>query len=42
MDDFDNEEREGFKVEVKRPNARSKAAPTSSGKKKKQFSNKFG
>jgi len=42
LDDFENEEREGFKVEVKRPNARSKAAPTSSGKKKKQFSNKFG
>lgn len=43
LDDFDNEEREGFKVEVKRPNAKNKNAATSSGKKKKQFhSNKFG
>ena len=42
LDDFENEEREGFKVEVKRPNAK-KAAPNSSGKKnKKNFSNKFG
>ena len=36
------EERESFKVEVKRPNSK-KAAPNSSGKKnKKNFSNKFG
>lgn len=42
LDDFDAEEREGFKVEVKRPNSK-KAAPSSSGKKnKKNFSNKFG
>ena len=42
LDDFEAEEREGFKVEVKRPNSK-KAAPNSSGKKnKKNFSNKFG
>ena len=33
LDDFENEEREGFKVEVKRPK---------SGKKKTNFSTKFG
>jgi len=33
LDDFDNEQKEGFKVEVKRP-GKGKALPTSSGKKK--------
>ena len=35
LDEFDNEEREGFKVEVKRPDRKAnKSQPTSSGKKK--------
>ena len=33
MDDFDQEEKEGFKVEVKRPN-KKKSAPVSSGNRK--------
>jgi len=33
LDDFDQEEKEGFKVEVKRPN-KKKAAPVSSGNRK--------
>ena len=40
LDDLDAEERDGFKVEVKRPNAR-KQAPVAK-KNKKNFSNKFG
>ena len=39
-DAYENEEKEGFKVEVNRPN-KKKAAPTSSGKKNNR-ANKFG
>ena len=44
LEDYENEDREGFKVEVnKRPDARGRGAPTSSGRKgDKNFSNKFG
>ena len=40
LDDFENEEKEGFKVEVNRP--RKKTAPVSSGKKNLGKKNKFG
>ena len=40
LDDFDNEERDGFKLEVKGPNKGGKSS--SNSKKKKSFSNKFG
>lgn len=39
LEDFENEEKDGFRVEVKRPN-KKKAAPVSSGNKGKQ--SKFG
>ena len=44
LEDYENDEREGFKVEVnKRPDARGRHAATSSGRKgDKNFSNKFG
>lgn len=44
LDEFDNDQRDGFKVEVKRPQSgKSKAVPTSSGKKnRKNFGSKFG
>lgn len=35
LDDFENEERDGFKVEVQRPNQKKGNASTTSGKKKK-------
>lgn len=44
MDDFENEQKEGFKVEVTRPGKKKKAAPTSSGNKRNKFglSDNFG
>lgn len=44
LDEFDNDQRDGFKVEVKRPQGgKNKAVPTSSGKKnKKNYGSKFG
>jgi hypothetical protein len=42
LEDVENEEKEGFKVEVNRPNSKKKkAAPVSSGKKNSK-NNKFG
>lgn len=40
LDEFDNEERDGFKLEVKGPNKNKSGSGNS--KKKKSFSNKFG
>lgn len=44
LDEFDNDQRDGFKVEVKRPQSgKNKANPNSSGKKnRKNFGTKFG
>lgn len=44
LDEFDNDQRDGFKVEVKRPQSgKNKANPSSSGKKnRKNFGSKFG
>ena len=40
MDEYENEERDGFKVEVKKP--KQKPMPTSSGKKNRKAFQKFG